>query len=682
MDTKRLVLAMTLSLAVMFAYQIILAKFYPPKPVQATATQVAATQAAATQTSDAQAPVAMAEMAPGTAPASSPTSTWHVQGADALHQMVLGVDTPAVSPDTFFTQAILTNRGAAIEQVLLVERTNTRKGFPYKYAKTVEGEQPYAPLQPLKIPSGEVEYSWATASIRVGQPQVTVPLRDVLWNHEVRQTPRGAFEAKFWVDVLNGQTPVVRITKRFVLNPQSYAIAMGLSLESLSGQTEQVVVDQSGPVGIPSEDLRSDFRKVFVVNAEKNRPVPTKWTHAQLVKNEAPVVIGSANPIMWLALVDKYFTAITAPVAATGAPSPIADVRISTYSRDPKAAGDIAMDLISPLLEVKAGAAATLQYDLYTGPKDPHIFTDNEQYLARGYNLMNSAEYAWCTFSSLGELMTGLLHWLNRWIWPHNYGLAIVILVLLVRVILHPLTKHQQVTMTKMQQRQAEVAPKIEAIKQRFAKDRQQIQTETMRVYREAGINPASQAAGCLPMLIQMPIWIALYSALNYDINLRHAPFVLWIRDLSTPDAFMHWDKAVNIPLISWFIGDVTNLNLLPVLLAVAMFLQQKFTPKPKPAAGASPEQLAQQQQMQKMMGFMMIFMGLLFYNMPSGLCLYIMASSTFGILEQYRIRQHIEKQRNLPVTQKASWRLPFVDKIMEAMEKKAKQSHTLRKEK
>ncbi len=683
MDTRRFIIAMTLSLAVMYGYTYFIAKRQKPATTQPVpASTQAAAPAAATEPGAAPQTTAGYE---AKQPASAPTTAgvWQVRGAKEARQVTLGTNTPA---GTFDTQAVLTNQGAAVERILLVAKKKKGKYSVYRYAKTVAGLEPYPLIEPLVSPDGQTAYSWATDSIRIGQPEATVRLTDVPWNVEVRQIEegpkKGAYEARFWVDILNADQPVVRIVKRYVLAPKSFGIDMGLTFESLNNRPVRLVVAQGGPVGILRADPRSDYRKVFVVNMEKNRPVPTQWTHAQLVKHEGTAVVGSANPITWTALVDKYFAAISAPVKSVGADSAIDETRIFTDSTEKTETGNLLMDMVSPPITVKPQKPAELHYDLYAGPKDTQVFAENPSYVTRNYALLNSSEYTWCTFSSLGEVMTGLLHWLNRWIWPHNYGLAIIILVLLVRLIMHPLTKHQQVTMTQMQQRQAEVAPKIDALKKRHANDRQQLQVETMRVYREAGINPASQVAGCLPMLIQLPIWVALYSALNYDIQLWHAPFIWWIRDLSAPDALYAWTTPVNIPLFSWFIGPVTKFNLLPVLLGAAMYFQQKFTPKPTPPAGGSSDQANQQQQMQKMMGFMMIFMGLLFYNMPSGLCLYIMASSAFGVAEQIRIRKHIEERRNRPPSAKPARRMAWLDKIMEGMEKKARESHTVRKDK
>jgi len=133
-----------------------------------------------------------------------------------------------------------------------------------------------------------------------------------------------------------------------------------------------------------------------------------------------------------------------------------------------------------------------------------------------------------------------------------------------------------------------------------------------------------------------MPIWIALFSALQNTFELRQAPFLyglLWIDDLSKPDAILSWSP---IPLIFGF--KLAGLNLLPILMAVVFFLQQKFTPKP-------PATTPEQQQQQKMMQFMTLLFPLFLYNGPSGLNLYILTSTTIGIIEMRRIRAHIKER-------------------------------------
>jgi YidC/Oxa1 family membrane protein insertase len=183
----------------------------------------------------------------------------------------------------------------------------------------------------------------------------------------------------------------------------------------------------------------------------------------------------------------------------------------------------------------------------------------------------------------------------------------------------------------------SKLGPMAEEIKQKYANNKAEMQKKLAGLYREQGATPI---LGCLPMLLQMPIWIALYSAIGAGIEFRGAAFLpFWITDLSNSDAvFMLPAATAKIPFIGTFIG--TSFNLLPILLGVAMFAQQKLTPSSAPASNP---QVAQQQ---KMMLWMMPIMMLVFlYRAPSGLNLYIMASTTAGVVEQYVIRKHIREK-------------------------------------
>jgi YidC/Oxa1 family membrane protein insertase len=162
-----------------------------------------------------------------------------------------------------------------------------------------------------------------------------------------------------------------------------------------------------------------------------------------------------------------------------------------------------------------------------------------------------------------------------------------------------------------------------------------------MDLYREEGINPAGSILSCLPMMLQLPIWGALWTALASTIEMRHAPFDgWWIRDLAGPDAVYVFSKPFDIPLIGYLMGGpVDSINLLPILLGISQMLQTMFMPKtqtPQPTEGA-PDQ-------RKMMMFMSPLFMFMLWNAPSGLNLYIMASNFFGIAEQQRIRKHIKE--------------------------------------
>ena len=196
--------------------------------------------------------------------------------------------------------------------------------------------------------------------------------------------------------------------------------------------------------------------------------------------------------------------------------------------------------------------------------------------------------------------------------------------------------------MSTMQRKMAKVQPEMDRIRTKFAKDKQRQQQEIMALYKERHINPAASILGCLPMLLQMPIWIALYSGLAVDIDLRQAGFIPgWITDLANPDTLATFHTPFNV----WFLGytyhgqDFISINLLPVLLGVVFFFQMRFQMKLAP-----PPTDPQQAQTQKISQFMVILFPLFLYNAPSGLNLYICASTLGGLVDTTLVRRHLKK--------------------------------------
>ena len=221
---------------------------------------------------------------------------------------------------------------------------------------------------------------------------------------------------------------------------------------------------------------------------------------------------------------------------------------------------------------------------------------------------------------------------------------------------MHPITKKSQVSMMKMQK----LAPKMQEIQKKYANNKQEMNKQVMAMYRDHGASPIS---GMLPMMLQMPIWIALWTAVYTSIDLRGAGFLpVWITDLSMPDqlfAIPYAAKIQTLPFIGPFFPDY--FNLLPILMGVVMYLQQKMMPSAQASASTNP-QMAQQQKM------MMIMMPLLFpvmlYSGPSGVNLYIMSSISAGVIEQKVIRKHLKEKEELdsvgkvPVTSKTGGKL------------------------
>jgi YidC/Oxa1 family membrane protein insertase len=215
-----------------------------------------------------------------------------------------------------------------------------------------------------------------------------------------------------------------------------------------------------------------------------------------------------------------------------------------------------------------------------------------------------------------------------------DWGLAIIALVCVVRLILHPITKKSQVSMMKMQK----LAPEIERLKKKFGDDKDGFTKAQMEMYKSVGFTPV---LGCLPMFLQMPIFIALWRALQTTFELRQAPFLYffgrhwtWIHDLSQPDSLVKFAHPIPLPF-GWHMAGI---NVLPLAMAVVSFINMKyFTPKP---VASTPEQ----EQQQKMMTWMTLIFPFMFYTFPSGLNLYYLTTTSLGIVESKRIRDHIKK--------------------------------------
>ena len=236
-----------------------------------------------------------------------------------------------------------------------------------------------------------------------------------------------------------------------------------------------------------------------------------------------------------------------------------------------------------------------------------------------------------CGFCAIDWLISTLV-WLLSFFHMilRDWGLAIIGLVVLVRLILHPITKKSQVNMMKM----SKMGPEVERLKKKYGDDKDAMAKAQMQLYKEMGFTPV---LGCLPMFLQMPIFISLWQALQSTFELRHAPFLYgftWIKDLSQADRLIWFNQPIPLGLFGWHLDAI---NVLPLLVAVVSFLNMKYTPRP-PAA--TPE--AEQQQ--KMMQWMTLVFPLMFYSFPSGLNLYYLSSTSLGIWESKRIRAHIKQ--------------------------------------
>ena len=521
--------------------------------------------------------------------------------------------------------------------------------------------QPLAILTPTRDDGDEI-LAMSNSGFIFVQPQVQLPLDKLHWkSFDVETMEDGSQIARFEAIIKTEDTgkPAVVLTKTYKVVPDSYLIDCRLTIENLTDTEQKIQFNLVGPVGIGQEDVSRDDKKV-VGGFRDSQGQPAEGGSAQA--GLRPVVsvrldarkLSKAEDIekrrltkggagfLWAAITNKYFAAILVPV-----PDPNKEAcdwvteRIGQFYNpdgDKKAdSGDETVGVDLKTAPVTLGAngqsnsSKTYGFKLYLGPKDKSLFDKNELYRKLGFVQTIDFMACCCPSSIINPLAFGIL-WIMKWMYGFigNYGIVIIILVFLVRLALHPITKMSQVSMSKF----SKLAPKAEEIKKKYANNKPEMNKQLMALYKEQGATPIM---GLLPMMVQMPVWIALYSAIYASVDLRGAAFLpFWITDLSAPDAVLRF-MTFNIPLF----GKINSLNLLPILMALAFYLQQKLMPSQ--AQGAATPEAAQQQKIMSVM--MTVLFPLMLYRAPSGLNLYIMASTFAGVIEQYVIRKHIRKK-------------------------------------
>jgi YidC/Oxa1 family membrane protein insertase len=484
--------------------------------------------------------------------------------------------------------------------------------------------------------------SLATRSITVNG--ATIDLSQLPWTLESSTES----SAVFGVNILGPKgKPIAHVAKTYQVEARGpkknldntaagYEVDVNFAVTNLGSEPESASLSFDGPTMPPREAERQDDRQIVSGYDKGNQAIDVVRYAATDFKpgSDSKDLSRSSNGyrVLWSGMSSLYFTAIVQPVNEGQIDS------VNATAQNPQDLPEdrrITLSFATADLKLAPGATADVPLKILMAPKS-RAMLEGDYYSAfpRGYNQLlvtTSGLCGMCAFSWLIDFLVwflGCLHWVF-----HDWGLSIICLVLMVRLILHPITKHSMVSTMKMQK----MGPELERLKKKYGDDKEGFSKAQVQLYKEMGFTPV---LGCLPMFLQMPIWIALYSALQTEIELRQARFLwglTWIHDLARPDRLITWDAhAFTIP----FIGlHIASLNLLPILMGFGYFFQQKYTPKP-------PALTPEQQSQQKMMQWMTLLFPLFLYNAPSGLNLYILTSGAVGALENKRIRDHI-KQRD-----------------------------------
>ena len=428
------------------------------------------------------------------------------------------------------------------------------------------------------------------------------------------------------------------IIKRYLFNAGSYLIKSNIEFINLRG----VIADNTYHV-IWGSGIR------FV---EKNSVNEAGFSSADIYYGDEKVVINSPDDgekvsrdfngrVDWLAVRNKYFAAIMIP----SDPGEVEGAYIEGQTFPAKEYGRKKIYSVRLVVPFKDSDVEKKSFGIYVGP------VDYDQLKLISSNLTALVDFG--TFFGLKFIVRPIAEYLLLPLFSFihlfipNYGFVIIVFSLIIKIIVYPLTRKSFQSMKKMQLLQ----PKIAELKEKLKDDPQKMNKETMKLYQTYGINPAG---GCFPLLLQMPIFIALWGLFQAAIELRQQPFIFWIKDLSAPDVI--FDLGAKLPIFG--IQEISGLAL---LMGITTFVQQKMSVKdPK----------------QQMLVYMMpVMLTILFMTFPSGLNLYYFMFNVFSIAQQYYIN-HKQDDIVLEPVDPSKRKRGFMQKLMEAAEKQSKQKN------
>ncbi|MDR6985376.1 YidC/Oxa1 family membrane protein insertase [Rheinheimera pacifica] len=373
----------------------------------------------------------------------------------------------------------------------------------------------------------------------------------------------------------------LQIEKRFTFTAGQYDVRVEYFIQNQSGEVKTVQPYQHLVQTIDNGESSSMMMPIYrgaAFGTSSERYTKYKFDDMQK-KNLLEATNGG-----WVAMLEHYFV-------SAWVPDQQADNQLYSMVRS----GQGVIGTKGPIVNIEPGAETTLSSTLYAGPKNQ----DNLAKLANGLDLTVDYGFLWFISQPLFWLLTTIQGFVVNW------GLAIICITLIVKGAMYPLTKVQYESMAKMRN----LKPKIEELQARYKDDRQKMGPAMMELYRKEKVNPMG---GCLPMIIQMPIFLALYWVFVESVELRHAPFMLWIDDLSALDPYY----------------------VLPVLFGASMFLMQKLTPM----------QVTDPMQ-QKIMMWMPVAFSVFFLWFPSGLVLYWFVSNLISLAQMLYIYRGMEKK-------------------------------------
>lgn len=555
MDSKRLALAFGASAAILILWTLL---FPPPKPAPRAATPAMPTKAMAT-TAGAELPAATPVPSAAAAPAEAP------------------------APKTVAPIVAAAPRDLTVKNGVLAVRLSNRGGEVVSAVLT-RFQGGHGAEAPLELVRKDAPFAGRTLVYDPADPFLA---RAGAAFHETTVVPgKDEVVVRFRYRESDGQG----VTRTYTFGT---GYVVGLRVEREGGRNATAAVVLGPGVGNPTEEeLANRYTKPgSSVTLSASRSVSRKAKDGL----KEPVALGAG--LLAAGLEDNYFVTAFLP----GAKESVTLRPVSLVAPAGPAKGAVPAAAPEPLVEteVVATASGTLETGLYLGPKDIDVLRTVRP------GMEKLIDYGW--FAVIVSPLLWLLKQFHAAI--PNWGVAIILATVVIKIVLFPLTWKQLVSMKKM----SALQPKMEAIRQKWTpklksdpQARLKMNEETMALYKAEKVNPAG---GCLPLLLQMPILIAFYNLLSHAIDLRHAPFALWIQDLSAKDPYY-----------------VT-----PILMTLTMWLQQQMMP----ATGDATTR--------KVMGFLPLVFGFMFKDMPSGLVLYWLVQNVLSIAQQLLLERYTD---------------------------------------
>jgi YidC/Oxa1 family membrane protein insertase len=564
MDFQRLLLFVIFSMSGVFLFQAWQKENAPPAPPK----PVAAISAPADKKGD---------VPPGTVPsatpnAAAPTTTGAVPTAPSAPAAAPVTGGEMLTVKTDLADFRINTLGGAIEDVSLKQHGDTTdKTKPYHVLlkDKTRTHVAQAGLLGAGMPNHYSLYTKVSDSLDMGSAaslelRLSTPIASGGKSDLVYTFKRGSYVVDVTQEVTNGSGATISPTAYFQLQRDSVATGLNNPMGASAFH---------GPV-IYTEAKK--YQKVDFKDVEKGKT-------------------GIATERMtdgWIGMVEHYFVNAWLPKA--GSPR---DYYMT------KATGDAYLSGVkAPVGDIAPGATAKVSMPLFMGPQEQDLLK------AAAPGLDRVVDYG--MFSVLAEPMFWLLQWFHNLV--GNWGWAIVLLTILIKAVFYPLNAAAGRSMGKMKL----VGPKLKEIQTRYADDRAKLNTEMMALYKKEKINPLG---GCLPVLVQIPVFISLYWVLSAAVELRHAPWIGWIKDLSAADP--------------WYV--------LPVIYAITAFAQSKLQPM---APGMDPMQ-------QKILQYMPVAFAVMFIFFPAGLVLYWTVSNLLQIAQQWNINKMLEREQAAVVT-------------------------------